>query len=43
MEKICDVLAEVTYEPGENVINEGDMGNKFYIVLEGILVAYKGK
>ena len=42
MEKICDVLTEVTYEAGHTVIIEGDTGNKFYIVLEGVLVAYKG-
>jgi hypothetical protein len=33
---------EVTYEAGSNVIIEGDTGNKFYIVLEGVLVAKKG-
>ncbi len=33
----------MTYEAGHTVIIEGDTGNKFYIVLEGVLVAYKGK
>jgi CRP-like cAMP-binding protein len=36
-------LTEVSYEAGSTVIIEGDTGNKFYIVLEGVLVAYKGK
>lgn len=43
LEKVCDVLIEVTYEEYEVVINEGDSGKKFYIIIDGILVAYKGK
>lgn len=43
LEKICDVLTEISYEEGEIIINEGDVGSKFYIILDGILVAFKGQ
>jgi CRP-like cAMP-binding protein len=43
MEKISDVLVEVTYEEGEMVINEGDVGTKSYIVLDGVLAGYTAK
>jgi hypothetical protein len=36
-------LTEITYDAGKTVIIEGDTGNKFYIVIEGVLVASKGK
>lgn len=42
LEKICDVMMEVSFEEGEMVINEGDVGSKFFIILDGILVAFKG-
>ena len=35
-------MTEVTYDAGKFVIMEGDIGNKFYIILEGVLVALKG-
>ena len=41
LEKICDVLTEIIYEEGELVISQGDMGSKFYIILDGILVAFQ--
>jgi CRP-like cAMP-binding protein len=43
LEKICDLLVEVVVQEGEIVIHEGDTGEKFYIVIKGILVAYKGE
>lgn len=42
LDKIIDVLIEVRVEENTLVINEGDMGAKFYIILEGNLVAYQG-
>lgn len=33
------MLHEVNYEPNEYVIHEGDMGTKFYIVIEGLLAS----
>ena len=41
LEKVCDVLVEITFEEGELIINEGDVGSKFYIILDGILIAFK--
>ena len=38
-EKICDALKENSYNPGEYIIRQGDIGDKFYIVVEGKLVA----
>ena len=35
------MLIEIVYEEGDIVIREGDVGSKFYIILDGILVAYK--
>ena len=37
--QICDVLKESKYGPGEYVIRQGDTGDKFYIVVDGKLVA----
>jgi CRP-like cAMP-binding protein len=34
-------LKEERYEEGQYVIRQGEQGNKFYIVLEGQLVAEK--
>jgi len=34
-----DILKEERYESGQYVIKQGEQGNKFYIVLEGHLVA----
>ncbi len=35
-------MTEVVFEAGKFVIIEGDLGNKFYIILEGVAVALKG-
>lgn len=40
-EQFYDVLKEQKYEDGQYVIQQGEKGNKFYIVLEGNLVAEK--
>lgn len=37
--QICDVLKESTYNPGDYVIRQGDIGDSFYIVVNGKLVA----
>ena len=37
--QICDALKENSYNAGEYVIQQGDIGDKFYIVVEGKLVA----
>jgi cAMP-dependent protein kinase regulator len=37
--QICDALKENSYNPGEYIIRQGDIGDKFYIVVEGKLVA----
>lgn len=37
--QICDALKECSYNPGEYVIRQDDIGDKFYIVVEGKLVA----
>lgn len=36
-----DILKEERYEAGQYVIKQGEQGNKFYIILEGQLVAEK--
>lgn len=38
-EQFYDVLREEKYESGEYVIRQGEKGNEFYIIVEGMLVA----
>ena len=33
--KICDALVKVSFEPGDRIINKGDVGEDFYIIREG--------
>lgn len=37
--QICDVLKEAKYSPEEYVIRQGDAGDRFFIVVEGRLIA----
>jgi cAMP-dependent protein kinase regulator len=39
--KICDALQSEFFNPGEVVIKEGESGNKFYLVEEGLADVYK--
>ena len=39
--KICDALNSEFFNPGETVIKEGESGNKFYLVEEGLADVYK--
>ena len=39
--KICDALQSEHYEPGDSVIKEGESGDKFYLVEEGLADVYK--
>jgi len=39
--KLCDCLNILTFEAGERIINEGDKGNTFYLIIEGAAVAHK--
>ena len=39
--KLCDCLNIITFESGERIINEGDKGNTFYLIIEGQAVANK--
>jgi cAMP-dependent protein kinase regulator len=40
-EQFYDVLKEEKFEEGQHIIKQGESGNKFYIVIEGNLVAEK--
>ena len=40
-EQVCDVLVEESYSKGEYIVKQGDLGDKFYIVAEGNLIAEK--
>lgn len=40
-EQFYDILREEKFEPNEYVINQGENGNEFYIVVEGNLIAEK--
>ena len=33
--KLADAIREVTYEANEKIINKGDVGDSFYILVEG--------
>ena len=39
--KIGDALKEERYKKGDYVINEGELGDKFYIIVEGEAIATK--
>ena len=42
-QKVCDCLQTETFSKGEIVINEGEVGDKFYFVQEGEAEAFKKK
>ena len=35
LQRLTEILTEVTYKPGEYVITQGDVGDTFFIVVEG--------
>lgn len=39
--KLCDCLNILNFESGERIINEGEKGNTFYLIIEGQAVAMK--
>ncbi|KRX03064.1 Cyclic nucleotide-binding protein [Pseudocohnilembus persalinus] len=39
--QLCDGIKEIKIKQGETIIKEGDVGDKFYMVHEGSLAAYK--
>ena len=41
VEKLTKITKLEIFRPGENIINYGDIGRKFYIVLEGFVEVYK--
>jgi len=40
-EQLCDTLKEEEFPPGEYIVNQGEQGNRFYIIAEGKLIAEK--
>ena len=41
LQRLCDVLTEVTYDDGEYVIKQGETSDTFYIIVEGKAVCTK--
>ena len=41
VEKLTKIIRLEVFSPGENIINYGDTGDKFYIVLEGSVEVYR--
>jgi len=39
--KVADALRSETYEPGQTIVNQGDPGDKFFIMEEGEAIATK--
>lgn len=39
--KVADAIKEEKYEPNQHVIKEGEIGNTFYIIVEGEAIATK--
>ena len=39
--KIADVIKEVTFQPGDYVIKEGEEGSQFFIIIKGQAEATK--
>ena len=42
-QQISDALKTETYKKGDYIINEGDIGDKYYLINEGEAVAIKKK
>ena len=40
-EKLCDTLKEEEFSAGSYIVNQGDQGDRFYIIAEGKLIAEK--
>eukprot|EP00736_Rhodelphis_marinus_P000611 Rmarinus@m.26729 len=41
LQRLSDILTETSYEAGQDVISEGEMGHSFYIIKEGQAVVTK--
>jgi cAMP-dependent protein kinase regulator len=40
-EQLCDTLKEEEFEAGQYIVNQGETGDRFYMIAEGHLVAEK--
>lgn len=38
LERLADNLSEVTFQDGDYIINQGDVGNTFYVIQEGAVI-----
>ena len=41
IQRLCDIMSEVKYKTGEHIIRQDEMGDTFYIILEGTVKATK--
>jgi CRP-like cAMP-binding protein len=41
LQRLSDVLTEISYKPGEHVITQGEEGDTFYIISEGHAIVTK--
>ena len=40
-EQLCDTLKEEEFPSGSYIVNQGEQGDRFYIIAEGKLIAEK--